>query len=142
MKTTNGTGAFQACPSGSAIYAGSFFNLEAMSQRILAFGWKRLILVASGHYGGVSQEDLLGAGALIDRVGDRFGPLSDAGRVALRLYRSAKGDLFQAVCAGEHARRLLEDSELSEDVPAVLHFNKHPVLVKMDSTGRLRREAA
>src|SRR5260221_492449 len=67
MTTTNGTRALKACAHGNQVLAGSFLNLSATAQAILKKP-ADLLIVCSGTLKETAYEDVLGAGALCEKV--------------------------------------------------------------------------
>lgn len=68
--TTNGTVALRACASAGALHAGALLNLRALGAYLLARPPEHLVLVCAGSGRAFSLEDALGAGALLELLGD------------------------------------------------------------------------
>ena len=82
--TTNGTAAIAACPRAAAILVGCLVNRTAVARvaASLAAGAvppAPVHLVCAGTDGMPTDEDLLGAGAILDAAGPAAVPLMDAG---------------------------------------------------------------
>lgn len=80
--TTNGTAAIAACPRAEAILIGCLVNCQAVAARARELAWERgrpprtIHLVCAGTDGEPTEEDLLGAGAILDAAA---GPVRRAG---------------------------------------------------------------
>lgn len=68
--TTNGTVALRACASAGVLHAGALLNLGALGAELLARPPAHLVLVCAGSGRAFSLEDALGAGSLLEIVGD------------------------------------------------------------------------
>ena len=95
--TTNGTLAVDACSDAAAILIGALLNrravaAEAVARAVAGGGASRRIhLVCAGTDGLVSEEDILGAGAILDAAGPLHSLDAAAGR-ALEAFRDVIGD--------------------------------------------------
>ena len=105
VTTTNGTVAIEKSKSADRILIGSFLNIGATAERLKGLGLDAVIFCA-GWKGRVNLEDTLFAGALMDLLGDKFTPSSDAPLVALHSYRDMKNSLLEFVLSSSHAQRL------------------------------------
>ena len=139
MTTTNGTRALKACLGGREILAGSFLNLHATAEHIIARKVEDLLLVCSGTYEEASYEDLLGAGALAHALWDKFaqGQIADSAQIARNSYLAAQNDLLAAMQFARNGRRLLDISELHDDVAFCLQRDVSPVVATMDRNGKI-----
>ena len=111
--TTNGTNALLKSTDADEIVVGSFVNLSAVT-RHLAVRRKKVRFVCAGTDGEVSFEDVLCAGAMIEKMArtstDEF-HLSDAAVIARSLHRQHRQTqrlLFEALKEGRGGRNLLE----------------------------------
>jgi len=95
LTTTNGTKLLQMALNNGAqeIITGSFSNLDAVCDYLLKMN-KNVLLACSAWKDRVNYEDTLFAGAVIDKIGDRFSILCDASCIARDLYKEAKDDLY------------------------------------------------
>jgi 2-phosphosulfolactate phosphatase len=118
--TTNGTGALLTCSNAKIVLAGAFLNLEATANFLRKNNFENVLLVCAGTGWNTAFEDVLGAGALCEKLLDAKVDLSDSAQIALTAYNGAKGDLLGAVSKSENARRLLSIPELRDDVPFCL----------------------
>jgi 2-phosphosulfolactate phosphatase len=118
MSTTNGTRALRACAPARRVLLGSFLNLSATAKLIKSLSPAQLLVVCSGTVDQCAYEDVLGAGALCDRVWDLYdsGAIADSAKLARRVFHVERHDLFAAVGQSRNASRLLSQPELAEDV--------------------------
>lgn len=139
--TTNGTRALRACAGANAVLAGSFLNLSATARWIENHPGERLLLVCSGTHADAAWEDVLAAGALWNRLEERFAG-ADAGDsvyFARELFRSAQADLLASMRFSRNAQRLLAIPELAADVPACLRLDTVPLAAALNAAGEARR---
>jgi 2-phosphosulfolactate phosphatase len=87
LTTTNGTRAINAVLSSRRLLAGSFLNLSATVDAIA--GERQLQIVCAGTNTEISYEDVLLAGAIVDRLKSltRSIPIDDSARIALSAWR-------------------------------------------------------
>jgi 2-phosphosulfolactate phosphatase len=113
--TTNGTVALQSCAHAAAVFAGALLNVDALAAHLRASPPpERLLLVCAGTGAEFAWEDAIGAGALLERLGDEWGD-SDAARLVQNAYLDARADLAGALGESVNGRRL-RDIGLAEDV--------------------------
>ncbi len=143
MTTTNGTRALQACFGAQSVWVTAFTNLAATSRVLIHPSVQGLLLVCSGTGANPAYEDILGAGALIDRLlTEAAAPpfeLSDTAQVALDAFRAHRGELATAIRAAANARRLLSIPDLAADVPACLDTDRHDFAAQLHPDGWVRR---
>ena len=139
MTTTNGTRALQACAHAAVVWVAAFTNLEATARVLLHHPTQSILLVCSGTGSGLAYEDLLGAGALIDRLMSHVDALpidlSDAAHAALDSFRSHRRELPLAIRAAANARRLLAIPDLAGDVAACLDIDRHGFAARLHDDG-------
>jgi 2-phosphosulfolactate phosphatase len=93
MSTTNGTRAIVAAREAPLILAGCLLNAHAVAEALHAAG-RDVTLLCAGTDGEVAPEDVIGAGAVIDRLVDRGASVPDSNSVnAHKLFRDASFDL-------------------------------------------------
>jgi 2-phosphosulfolactate phosphatase len=114
MSTTNGTKAIIATKGAAQVFVGSVVNASAVARTIRETGLG-VTLLCAGTGGQVAMEDLIGAGAVIDRAVAN-GPVvygSDVALLAHHLFRSSNDDLvgtFSRTRGGQNViRNGLED---------------------------------
>jgi 2-phosphosulfolactate phosphatase len=110
MATTNGTRAIAAALRSQPAHLriGAIVNAAAVA-RSLAQDAEPATLLCAGTNGQVAMEDLIGAGAVVDALLEaRSMQLeSDVARIALRLFRGARGDLRAALADAQGGRNVL-----------------------------------
>jgi 2-phosphosulfolactate phosphatase len=147
MTTTNGTRALRACAGARKILVSSFLNLKATADflRSKKPGKRpaKLLLVCSGTFEEVALEDVLGAGALLDLLGNRPGEYAAADSVwmARDLYQQAKADLPGALSLSRNAQRLRRRPKLKGDVAFCAQRDVWPMVVTMEKNGWVRKGA-
>jgi 2-phosphosulfolactate phosphatase len=110
LTTTNGTKAFHLVSSGREIFAGSFFNIDAVSRRCLDLD-KDLLIFPSGDEGDFSLEDTVCGGMLIDvitKAGQKPISLTDASYTAQVLYKRFETNLLEAFHLSRHGKELMK----------------------------------
>ena len=127
--TTNGTLAIHKATGAGKIVVGSFLNLTAVVDDISA-DERSVLVICSGWKGRVSLEDTLFAGALVERLKDRFEIDCDAPRAAHDLYNLAKTDLFGYLASAAHVQRLAR-LNVHEDIAFCLTQDKYPVVPRL-----------
>lgn len=103
--TTNGTQAIARSEGAREIIIGSFLNLSAVANYLLA-GANNVLVVCAGWKGKVNQEDTLYAGALVELLKEHIEPDCDAPVMARHLYNQAKTDMMDFLKDASHVRRL------------------------------------
>lgn len=146
MATTNGTRAIQHCSDARSLTIGSILNAGSVARHALGLppevsetDQQRLIIVCAGTDGDVSQDDILGAGAIIDQM-LQIEPsmeMDDAGLTAHDLYLAHQSNLEQALSRTAHGRRLLRLG-FEDDVARAADLNGSRVVPVRDATGVLR----
>jgi len=96
LTTTNGTKLLHmALDKGAGhIVTGSFPNLSAVCDYLLEQD-QPVILACAAWKDRINIEDMLFAGAVINRVGDQFSINCDSSQVAATMYADARTDLFE-----------------------------------------------
>jgi len=131
--TTNGTRALAACAPAATVLAAAFLDLGATAEWLRAHAPERLLLVCSGTYEEAAYEDTLAAGALVDRIWDRYGnDASDSAQLARTAWRAAAADLPGAMRHSRNARRLLASPALADDVAACLRIDVSTTVARRD----------
>lgn len=129
LTTTNGTRLLQMALDRNAdtIISGSFPNLSKVCDFLLGSG-KSVILGCAGWKDRFNLEDTLFAGAVIDRIGDRFAIHCDSSRMAVDMYRQQKHDLIGFAPQLTHYHRLVNRFGLIQDIEFCLTPDAAPVL--------------
>lgn len=109
LTTTNGTRLLQLALDKNAkgIVTGSFPNLSAVCNYLVEQN-QNIILGCAAWKNRVNIEDMLFAGAVIDRINKHFSINCDSSQIALTMYNTAKPNLFDFMKSknASHYRRL------------------------------------
>ena len=108
MTTTNGTLVFTKASRGRLVLNCSLVNISEVARRV-AEEDRDLVIACAGEEGGFSIEDTLCGGMLIHLLKTVYKKevvLSDAGSLALLLFRANKTAIRQSIEQGEHGRYL------------------------------------
>lgn len=156
ITTTNGTAALHACDAAAAVLIGAIINRSAVAacarRLAVARGAGEIHLVCAGTDGLVTEEDLLGAGAILDaatRLPGAAGDIRDEpAAAAIARYRAvvAGGEpataLSRAFSSTLGGRNLIEIG-MAADLPAAAAIDSCAVVPQLDrGTGRLVAAAA
>ena len=127
LTTTNGTRLLHMVKGAASIVIGSFLNLDAICDYLLALG-KNVLLGCASWKDRVNLEDTLFAGAVAEKLGHYFDVNCDSTRLARYLYREAsvKG-LLDFLRDSSHYKRLAAFG-LEDDMEYCLSLNLHPVV--------------
>ena len=127
LTTTNGTRLLHMVKGAAAIVIGSFLNLDAICDYLLAQG-KNVLLGCASWKDRVNMEDSLFAGAVVSKVGDAFDINCDSARITKRMYSHALEDgLLEYLKDSSHYKRLSAFG-LVEDMEYCVALNLHPVV--------------
>lgn len=116
MATSNGTRAIQHCADARSVAIGSLVNARSVAAHHLGTegtspsgAQDRAIIVCAGTEGEVSQDDLIGAGSIVEQMLALNADLDldDAGLSALDLYLAHQKNVEGALARTAHGRRLL-----------------------------------
>lgn len=105
LTTTNGTKLLHMAKDAIEIVTGSFPNLSAVCDYLVAQG-KPVILGCAAWKDRVNLEDTLFAGAVVNRIGEHFDVSCDSAIAAASLYNTHKDDLFGFMKQASHFKRL------------------------------------
>ena len=141
MTTSNGTRALRSCQHAAAVLIASFANISAVAERVLDADPDELIIVCSGTQEASAYEDVLGAGALVDRLSPKLQGvrIDDAAHLVRNAYRLAKDDLLASMENSRNGRRLLNLPDLAPDVPLCLQIDRFDFVPEMDRNGVITR---
>lgn len=110
LTTTNGTRLLHMALDKGAkeIITGSFPNLSSVCEHLIA-AKQNVMLGCAAWKDRVNIEDVLFAGAIIERVGEHFRINCDSSRISETLYQNAKKDLFEFMKRNDasHYHRLM-----------------------------------
>jgi 2-phosphosulfolactate phosphatase len=105
LTTTNGTKLLHMAKDAIQIITGSFPNLSAVCDYLVAQG-KNVILGCAAWKDRVNMEDTLFAGAVVQRIKQHFNVNCDSALAAETLYNTAKDDIFGFMRQASHFQRL------------------------------------
>lgn len=127
LTTTNGTRLLHMVSGADAIITGSFLNLTAVCDYLLAQG-KNVLLGCAGWKDRFNLEDTLFAGAVAGRVSKHFAINCDSARAAMRLYEQSKGGNFIEFLRDSSHYKRLSAYGLEHDMEYCATPDLHPVL--------------
>jgi 2-phosphosulfolactate phosphatase len=105
LTTTNGTKLLHMAKDAIQIITGSFPNLSAVCDYLVAQG-QNVILGCAAWKDRVNMEDTLFAGAVVSRIREHFSVNCDSALAAETLYNNARNDLFGFMKQASHFQRL------------------------------------
>jgi len=105
LTTTNGTHALNLARKAAGIIIGSFLNLTALCNFLLASG-RDVILLCSGWKDQFNLEDTVFAGAVCAGLASTFALAGDPAVASLDLYQVYKNDLNLIIERSSHSQRL------------------------------------
>ncbi len=121
LTTTNGTHAIQQAKAADKIVVGSFLNLDTLCAWLSAQE-QDVILLCSGWKNKFNLEDTLFAGAVVNKLKDRFSHHCDASVAAEDMYVLAKDNLRTYLYKSSHSQRLKE-LNIEDDIQFCLKLN-------------------
>jgi 2-phosphosulfolactate phosphatase len=134
--TTNGTRALRACAHAQLVLVGSFLNLSATVAHLRSVTADSLLLVCGGTFERAAYEDVLCAGAVLERLA--IDDMTDAALLALTAFRIAATDLLAALQQAENGRRLRARPELADDVPFCASVDRFEIAAALERDGTIR----
>lgn len=128
LTTTNGTRLLHMVKDADTIIIGSFLNLQAVCDFLVAQG-KDVLLGCASWKDRPNMEDNLFAGAVVHQVKDQFSISCDSAHIAHSMYENAltKSSLLEYLKAGSHYHRLAGYG-LLKDLEYCTQVNTHPVV--------------
>lgn len=131
LSTTNGTQAIAAAQGAYQLAAGSFLNLDILSEWLIKQD-RSVLLLCSGWKNSFNLEDTLFAGAMAEKLEPHFtlNRMRDAVIAAKHLYSLAKNDMFGFLEQSSHRKRL-EKLNIERDIEYCLTPNQAPVIPVM-----------
>lgn len=113
--TTNGTRAIEAAKDCGQLFIGAFSNIDTLAEKCLQRG-ERLVVLCAGWNNKVNIEDTLFGGAFAEKMMKRTNVTvdSDAARMALGLWQSAKKNPIDFVKPSDHYKRLADNGVESD----------------------------
>jgi len=126
LTTTNGTKLLHMVQDATVIITGSFLNLKAVCDFLIAQG-KPVLLGCAGWKDRFNLEDTLFAGAVVAGIKDHFTVHCDSARAAYVLHESVTGSYIDFLKDSSHYRRLSAYG-LQADMEYCTTPNLHPVV--------------
>lgn len=127
MTTTNGTQAIEVALNSFSLLIGAFSNITAVAHYCINQN-KPVVVLCSGWNNRFNLEDTLFAGALCNMLCERgFSLASDAGLMALDMWKNASADVRSYLNRSEHIERLLKHG-LEADIEYCLRMDVTSVL--------------
>lgn len=105
LTTTNGTKLLHMAKDAIQITTGSFPNLSAVCEYLVAQE-QNVILGCAAWKDRINMEDTLFAGAVVSRIREHFSVNCDSALAAETLYNTARNDLFGFMKQASHFQRL------------------------------------
>lgn len=131
--TTNGTRAMMRCVGAGNVYLGAFVNLSAVAEKLE--GTANADILCAGTDGEPSLEDILFAGALVERA-LKLDPnrlTNDAGQLALAAWRqlAAMGDLALTLRTGQGGKNLVALNRTA-DIDFAAQVDHYAIVPELD----------
>ncbi len=121
--TTNGTYAIEQSHGCKTLLIGAFSNIDALAKTCIKIGG-RIVVICAGWNNRINIEDTLFGGAFAEKLSNE-NPIkldSDAVKIALELWQSAKQDALSYIKDAEHYQRLI-DNRAEGDASFCLQHN-------------------
>jgi len=132
--TTNGTKAISACRRAERVVIASFANCTAVTQDLASS--PEVHLLCAGLQGGISLEDTLCAGAIVEKLygDDQTVELNDEARLALAAWKDVvPGTLAEVIAAGQGGRNLSELG-FADDIDVAAGIDRFPIVPRYNPT--------
>ncbi len=140
LTTTNGTNAINLSKQAHQIIIGSFLNLTAVCNYLIAKD-RNVLLLCAGWKNKFNLEDSLFAGAVVNQLKYAEPTLCDASIAAEDIYLKAKPDLRKYLRKSSHSHRLQElniENDilfcLQQDIVQTIPVLQNGKIVKMDTS--------
>jgi 2-phosphosulfolactate phosphatase len=127
LTTTNGTRLLHMVEDASAIIIGSFLNLDAVCEYLVASG-KKVLLGCASWKDRLNIEDTLFAGAVVSKIGSHYSINCDSARMARYLYEQSGGSNFIDFLKDSSHYRRLSGFGLVHDMEYCVTPDLHPVV--------------
>lgn len=133
LTTTNGTRLLHMVTDAASIITGSFPNLNAVCEFIIAQN-KNVLLACASWKDRFNLEDALFAGAVADTVSEYFTINCDSAHACISLHKDSGGNYFEYLKRGAHYKRL-SGYGLESDMVYCATPDLHPIvpILKGDS---------
>jgi 2-phosphosulfolactate phosphatase len=139
LTTTNGTRLLHMVQGADTIITGSFLNLTAVCDYLIAQK-KPVLLGCAAWKDRFNLEDTLFAGAVVDRISECFSINCDSARAARALARQAHGAFLDHLEDSSHYHRLAGFG-LQEDLAYCTTPDLHPVVPVLKGTELVLHQA-
>lgn len=133
FSTNNGTQAIEVAKECQQLFIGTFSNIGTLAEECLRSA-QRVVVLCAGWNNRINIEDTLFSGAFAEKLAERTDVHfeSDAVRIALELWRSAKTDPLDFVKDSKHYQRLVANGAdgdapycfRQDTVPLVPYYDK------------------
>ncbi|MEZ0481818.1 2-phosphosulfolactate phosphatase [Planococcus sp. SSTMD024] len=139
--STNGTIAIEKAKNAKRLYISSLVNGHRVAERIhQEQDGSSIVLVCSGNDDRFSMEDFIGAGQLVEHLGNWGGyELSDAAKLARKVYRSSRAEGFNEMLDSETAD-LLKRFNFPEAAEFVIRHHEKLDVVPVYEDGMIVNE--
>jgi 2-phosphosulfolactate phosphatase len=128
LTTTNGTQAVEMAKNANKVVIGAFTNFSALCDFVEKED-KDVLLLCAGWKGRFNLEDTLFAGAVAQRISQnlRFTKLSDSSFASIKMYESAKEDMYNFLGKSSHRKRLSR-LNMEEDIIYCLTLDQSDIV--------------
>ncbi len=131
MTTTNGTLSInKAKPTAKEVWVGAFLNLSAVANALQKENMD-VVVICAGWKGRPGLEDILFAGALVEKLKDSHEVADDSALMAHRLFLLGENNLLNYVQGASHLKRL-KNLGGGLDIPHCLAFDQYDILAVMN----------
>ncbi len=127
--TTNGSKTMKQLMTAREVVIGSMLNFSALAGYVKKSN-TQILIVCSGWEGGISLEDMIFAGALLERLEPGFDPADDAAVVCLELWKKAQPGPKGWLKRSSHVQRLL-NLGLEKDIDYCFSFDLFDIVPKV-----------
>ena len=124
--TTNGTEAIHRAREAKRLIVGSFLNLSAIVNDVVARE-NDVLIVCAGWKGRMGLEDVLFAGAVVEHAKAHFSLECDAPLAAQHLYNVARQDMMKFLADSAHVKRLAR-LNIQKDIEFCLTPDRYEVV--------------
>jgi 2-phosphosulfolactate phosphatase len=132
ITTTNGTRNVNSFRFANEVIIGSFLNFSVVKQYLMNAG-KNILLACSGWEGGICLEDLLFAGAMLEKLESMVVIEDDAAIIAMDLWKSAQPDFGNWLRRSTHVNRLLKLG-LKKDIDYCFTFDLFNIVPRLSGS--------
>ncbi|HLF33079.1 MAG TPA: 2-phosphosulfolactate phosphatase [Cyclobacteriaceae bacterium] len=127
--TTNGSRTIMGLMTAKEVVVGSFLNFSSV-KTCLEESENEIVLACSGWEGGISLEDMIFAGALLEKLERHYTPSGDAAITCLELWKSVQPGFRTWLRRSSHVQRLLKLG-LEKDIDYCFSFDIFNIVPKL-----------